>query len=107
MIFGNKYIDYKRYYRVNGDYKDYESCLDYLELNTLIKRREILTGKFAIDTAISERHEGFFETKSPNKYNMRANSRFKEKFCRTKRYSQSAIPYMSKMLNNVHFPVKK
>ena len=76
-------------------------------MNTLEKRREILTCKFAINTAISERHKGFFEMKSPKKYNTRTTFRFKEKFCKTKRYSQSAIPYMSKILNNVHLPVKK
>ena len=107
LIFGIKYIDYKRHYRVNGDFKDYESCLNYLEMNTLEKRREILTCKFAINTAISERHKGFFEMKTPKKYDTRTAFRFKEKFCKTKRYSQSAIPYMSKILNNVHLPVKK
>ena len=72
LIFGIKYIEHKRYYIVNGDYKDYESSLDYLGLTSLRKRREILTCKFAINTAKSERHESFFETKSPTNYNMRS-----------------------------------
>ena len=38
---------------------------------------------------------------------MRSKVNFKEQFCRTKRCSQSAVPYMSKILNNVHFPDKK
>ena len=79
---------------MNGDYKDYESSLDYLGLTSLRKRREILTCKFAINTAKSERHEGFFETKSPTNYNMRSKVNIKEKNCRTKRCSQSALPYM-------------
>ena len=107
LIFGIKYKDFKRYYRVNGEDKDYETALDYLKMTTLKKRREILTSKFAIDTAKNERHEGFFESKSPIKYNTRSNVNFKEKFCVTERYRQSAIPYMSRMLNNVHFPDKK
>ena len=107
LIFGIKYIDHRRLYRVNGDYKDYESSLDYLELTSLGKRREILMCKFAINTAKSERHEGFFEKKSPTNYNMRSKVNIKEKICKTKRCSQSAVPYMSKILNNVHFPDKK
>ena len=89
---------------MNGDYKDYESSLDFLELTSLGKRREILTCKFAINTAKSERHEGFFETKSPTKYDMRSKVNFKEQFCRTKRCSQSALPYMSKILKGAINP---
>ena len=38
-------------YRVNSEDKDYETALDYLKMTTLKKIREILTSKFAIDTA--------------------------------------------------------
>ena len=89
---------------MNGEEKDYVEALDYLNLTALKERRESLTCKFAIDTAKNERHKGFFEIKTPTKYNTRSMVNFKEKFCVTERYKQSAIPYMSRILNKVHFP---
>ena len=104
FILGTTYKDHKRFYRVNGEEKDYVEALNYLNLTALKERRESLTCKFAIDTAKNERHKGFFEIKTPTKYNTRSMVNFKEKFCVTERYKQSAIPYMSRILNKVHFP---
>ena len=68
---------------------------------TLDKRREILTGKFALDSFKSKRHNDMFT----NKVYGRAPGRFEpivqEKQCTTERYYKSAVPYMSRMLNNV------
>ena len=54
----------------------------------------------AIDTFNSERHKAFSEEKG----NVRPNARFKpivhEETCRTDRFRNSAIPYMSRLLNN-------
>ena len=104
FILGTKYKDHKRFYKVNGEEKNYEEALDYLNLTTLKERRERLTCRFAIDTAKNVKHKGFFELKTPIKYNTRSTVNFKENFCLTERYKQSAIPYMSRILNKVQFP---
>ena len=70
----------------------------------LRERREYLTCRFAIDTAKNVKHKGFFELKTPINYRTRSSVNFKEKFCLTEKYKQSAIPYMSRILNKVHFP---
>ena len=101
LILGTTYIDYVRYYNVNSGHATYEAALRYLEIPKLADRRESLTKTFAIDTYKNELHEGFFEKK---KHNVRPSARFKpiikEETCRTDRYKNSAIPYMSRLLNN-------
>ena len=104
FILGVKYKDHKRFYKVNGEEKNYEEALDYLNLTTLRERRERLTCRFAIDTAKNVKHKGFFELKTHTKYRTRSTVNFKEKLCLTERYKQSAIPYMSRILNKVQFP---
>ena len=100
LILGTTYIDYVRHYNVNSGYATYEAALRYLEIPKLADRRESLTKTFAIDTYKNELHEGFFE----KNHNVRPSARFKpiikEETCRTDRYKNSAIPYMSRLLNN-------
>ena len=72
-----------------------------MELPTLAEQRENLTGKFALETFKNERHKGFFK----EKVNVRPNSRYKpeiqEETYTTERSKNVAIPYISKLLNNV------
>ena len=70
-------------------------------LVTLDKRREILTGKFAIESFKSKRHNDMFTQKVFGRAPGRYESIVQEKQCRTDRYYKSAVPYMSRMLNNV------
>ena len=70
-------------------------------LVTLDKRREILTGKFAIQSFKSERHNDMFTKKVFGRAPGRYESIVHEKQCKTERYYKSAVPYMSRMLNNV------
>ena len=101
LILGTTYIENRRYYKVNGQAVSYETALTHLELPTLTERREILTSKFALETFKNERHKGFFK----EKVNVRPNSRYKpriqEEICATERLKNAAVPYMSKILNNV------
>ena len=101
LILGTTYVDNKRYYKVKGEAVPYEVALTNLDLPTLAGRRETLTRKFALDTFNNPNHKGFFDETT----NVRSNARFKpavqEYTCRTVRLKNSAIPYMSRLLNNI------
>ena len=101
LILGTTYVENKRYYKVKGEALPYEVALTNLELPTLVERREALTRKFALDTFNNPNHKGFFNEIS----NVRPNARFKpavqEYTCVTDRLKNSAIPYMSRLLNNI------
>ena len=101
LILGTIYVENRRYYKVNGKPVSYEAALGHLELQTLSQRREILTRKFALETFKNERHQDFFEEKKNNRSTSRNMHIVQEKNCKTTRYYNSAIPYMSRMLNNV------
>ena len=103
MILGTIYDENGRYYKVNGKPVSYETALGHLGLQTLFKRREILTSKFAIETFTNEKHEDLFEEKKNNRASSRNKQIVQEKTCRTTRYYNSAIPYMARILNNVKF----
>ena len=68
-------------------------------LITLDKRREILTGKFALDAFKSKRHNDIFTKKVFERAPGRYEPTVQEKRCTTHRYYKSAVPYMSRMLN--------
>ena len=101
LILGTTYVENKRYYKVKGEALPYEVALTNLKLPTLVERREALTRKFALDTFNNPNHKGFFNEIS----NARPNARFKpavqEYTCVTDRLKNSAIPYMSRLLNNI------
>ena len=54
------YVDNKRYYSLDNKIVSYEEALQKLSLTTLNHRREVLTTKFAIDTARNENHNDLF-----------------------------------------------
>ena len=78
-----------------------------LSLTTLNERREVLTTKFAIDTARNEKHNDFFIKKQTPHITTRNMFVLEEPFCKTERYYNSAIPYMSRMLNGVFLSKKR
>ena len=100
LILGTTYVKYERCYMVKGETVPYEATLKYLEIPKLAELRESLTRTFAIDTFNNERHKDLFERKN----NVRSNARFKpdiqEETCKTDKLKNSAIPYMSRLLNN-------
>ena len=101
LILGTTYVENKRYYKVKGEAVPYEVALTNLDLPTLAERRETLTRKFALDTFNNPNHKEFFDETT----NVRPNARFKpavqEYTCGTDRLKNSAIPYMSRLLNNI------
>ena len=107
VILGCVYIDNKRYYNLDNNIVTYNQALQKLSLTPLNERREVLTSKFAIDTARNEKHNGFFIEKQVQNIATRNMFVLDEPFCRTDRYFKSAIPYMSRMLNGVYLSKKK
>ena len=101
IILGVTYIDFIKHYRVKDKVVPYEEALVLLKLPTLFARRETLTQKFAEDTFNNERHKGFFEEFNTTGYDTRIKQPIKVPFCKTSRYKNSAIPYMSRLLNNL------
>ena len=100
LILGTIYIDYKRYYRVNGQPVSYKEALKHFDLPTLAERRETLATKFALDTFKSGLHCEFFEETNSNRPNTRSKPKVKEHPGKTTRCRKSAIPYLSKKINN-------
>ena len=107
FILGCTYIDFKRYYKLGNELLSYEDTLNKLELTTLKERREILTNKFAINTARNENHNDMFIKSQSRNTKTRNMFVIEEPFCKTLRYYKSAIPYMSRLLNRVYLSKKK
>ena len=74
--------------------------LKYLRMDKLEKRREILCLKFAEKFTTNEKVSQFFpKRKSHHKMKKRKTEKYMKNKARTKRYQNSAIPYMQKLLN--------
>ena len=107
VILGLDYISLKKYYKVNDGLVSYEDALELISLTTLKHRRELLTSKFALDTARSQLHNDLF-VKNDNQYMATRNRLLlKEPNCQTDRYSNSAVPYMIRILNSVFLSKQK
>ena len=107
VILGLDYINFKKYYKVNDGLVSYEDALELLGLTTLKHRREVLTTKFALDTARSQLHNDLF-VKNDNQYMATRNRLLLiEPNCQTDRYYNSAVPYMIRILNNVFLSKQK
>ena len=79
-------------------YKNYKQALLLLEKDTLFDRREKATLKFAKKCLKDPRHADMFPTFGKN-ITVRQKKPYIEQHCRTKRFYDSAIPYMTRMLN--------
>ena len=101
IILGVTYIDFIKHYRVKDKVVPYDEALALLKLPTLSTQREALTRKFAEDTFNNERHKSFFEESNDTGHDTRIKHTIKVPFCKTDRYRNSAIPYMSRLLNEI------
>ena len=88
---------------VNNEPLCYENALNELGLNSLEQRREILTNKFALQTIKNEKHRNIFQEKENHERNLRYKPKVKELNCNTKRYYNSTVPYMSRILNGITY----
>ena len=73
--------------------------LEKIDLESLKDRREFLTKKFALQAVHNTRHSEMFQPRIRN-VNTRLRSKYQENFCETNRFKMSAVPYMTRMLNN-------
>ena len=60
IVLGTFNVNNKRSYKVGDCHKPYEEALQIYGLITMKKRRVVLTSKFALDVARSEKHNGMF-----------------------------------------------
>ena len=81
-------------------YKTYNDSLKELQLDSLEKRRELLSLRFAKKCLNNEKMKNLFPMKkSKHKMEMRNYRKYKTKHINTKRFECSALPYMTKLLN--------
>ena len=106
MILGTIYIDYKRYYKIRNNPVSYDFALQKYGLTTLLQRREVLTQKFALETVKNSNHRNMFEFIQAKNMTTRNSHTIQERFCKTERYYNSAIPFMSRILNGVFISEK-
>ena len=107
IILGTEYIDHKRYYKYNEEIVSYDGALQKLGLTTLNERRAALTKNFAIGTASNVKHSTMFTKNQSIGITTRNRPIFDVPFCRTERYYKSAVPVMTRMLNDVFVNNKK
>ena len=85
---------------LKNKYTNYHEGLKSLNIESLDERRRKLCLKFAKNCLKIDKVKGMFKKKK-NIHNMqkRKSKIFEEKCAKTKRYQISAIPYLSKLLN--------
>ena len=121
IILGIKYVDYKLFYKLDKDLVSYEIALHHLKLESLEQRREGLTVSFAKNLFKSNAHRKMLPeekqgTTTRNRMIIPDNSFemereiivLKEPKPGSSRYYNSAIPYMTRILNRLKMsrPVK-
>ena len=80
-------------------YTNYEAALLSLRIERLDVRREKLCHSFALKCAKSHRHKDMFPLNSNPRCNLRNPKTYFEPKCNTARYFNSAVPYLSRLLN--------
>ena len=88
-----------------GDHSlPYEQSCTKLGLKPLYIRRSQLCEKFAVKTALKSRHKDLFQIKNSvnNTHDTRnKKNKYSEHMCRTQRFYNSPLPYLTRMLNHV------
>ena len=87
IILGNNYHDL------------YESALRELNITSLDNRREELVLKFGQHVLNSKKHRHLLPEQRSIKYNLRHINSFHKPLCKTNRYQNSTIPYITNKLN--------
>ena len=81
-------------------YKNYNLSLRELKLDSLEKRRELLSLRFAKNCLKNEKMKDLFPIKKlKHKMKKRNIRKYETKQIKTKRYASSALPYMTNLLN--------
>ena len=86
---------------MGNNYKTYNDSLKMLKLDSLERRREKLCLQFAKKCTTHEKLKDMFPlNKTNHKMTLRKQKKYKSLKANTKRYKQSALPYMRKLLND-------
>ena len=86
---------------MGSSYKSYKESLKELRLNSLEKRREILCLRFAKKCLKNEKFKSLFPlNKTNHKMTKRNQRKHQTRKIKTTRFENSAIQYMTKLLNN-------
>ena len=86
---------------MGNSYKTYKDSLRVLKLDSLERRREKLCLQFAKICTTHEKLKDIFPlNKTKHKMTLRNQKKYKSLKANTKRYKQSGLPYMTKLLND-------
>ena len=92
---------------LSGQYLEYESALEQLDLETLFQRREKLCLKFAKKCSQHPKAKKMFPLNPPSAYSVRMHEKYNVQPSRTHRLMHSAIPQMQRALNQDSWKKKK
>ena len=85
-----------------ASFKNYRNALKTLNQDALNTRRIQLCKTFAKKCLKNPRHSDLFPVHNTDRITRQAPTKFQEINCKTARYYKSAVPYMIRMLNNLH-----
>ena len=80
-------------------YANYDVALTLLEEDTLENRRRLLCLNFASKSSKDPQHNHMFPMLDPNRPVTRSGKKFRQFKCRTARFYKSALPYLTRILN--------
>ena len=84
------------------EYQSADTARKVLKLNTLEKRRIEICMKFGQKATLNKNHSKWFKKNTPKYLNLRKKETvYKVPFCRTKRFENSTIPYITRLLTEV------
>ena len=84
---------------LGSGYKSYSQALKYLSQEELRLRRLKLCTTFAKKCTLHPRHTDMFKINCRYTYNSRNKQKYLEPKCKTTRYYNSAIPFLTRLLN--------
>ena len=80
-------------------YVNYEQALSQLNLETLTERRDKIALKFAKKCEKQPEMRDLFTENKDSPYNLRKQEKYNVNFAHTKRYYNSTVPTLQRMLN--------
>ena len=86
---------------LGANYRSYNNALEVLSQNTLNTRRQNLCETFALKCIKNPRHQDLFKVNPRYTINSRNKNKYLEPKCLTSRYYKSAVPHLTRILDNI------
>ena len=87
---------------LSSDYTTYSDALEVLNLQSLVDRRIHICKEFAIKASSSERFSRWFPcSEFRSSMQLRKRAQFKPYRCKTDRFKNSPLPYLTSLLNEL------